>query len=141
LSAADKAVALAPDLADGYVARARLRAEWKFDWAGAAADVKRALALNPSEARAFRVYCNQVLLPLGRIPEAIAAARKATELDPLLAYHWNALGDALWINGDMDAARSALIRSRELTPGFVWSAFSLASMDLLEGQPAKALEG
>src|SRR2546426_2635071 len=110
LSAADKAVALAPDLADGYVARARLRAEWKFDWAGAAADVKRALALNPSEARAFRVYCNQVLLPLGRIPEAIAAARKATELDPLLAYHWNALGDALWINGDMDAARSALIR-------------------------------
>jgi TolB-like protein/Tfp pilus assembly protein PilF len=140
LSAAEKAVALAPDLADGYVARARLRAEWKFDWAGGAADVKRALALNPSEARAFRVYCNQVLVPLGRIPEAIAAARKATELDPLLAYYWNALGDALWMNGEMDAARSALTRSHELSPEFVWPTFSLASMDLLEGQPAKALE-
>src|SRR6202022_2076978 len=86
LSAAEKAVALAPDLADGYVARGKLRAEWKWDWAGGAADLERALALNPSDARAFRAYCSDVMVPLGRMPEAIAAARKATELDPVNVY-------------------------------------------------------
>src|SRR5205085_556459 len=116
LSAAEKAVALAPDIAEGYVARATLRAEWKLDWAGAAADVERALALNPSDAVAFRVYSSAVLVPLGRMPEAVAAARKATELDPLTAPAWGTLGVALCFNGEMDAARSALIRSSEMAP-------------------------
>src|SRR5437016_3728950 len=125
LSAAEKAVALAPDLADGYVARARLRASWKWDWTGAAADLERALALNPSDARAFRVYCNNILVPLGRMPEAIAAARKATELDPLNVYSWSTLGHALWFNGEMDAARNAFIRAAEFAPGYDSPAFSL----------------
>src|SRR2546426_2793733 len=139
LSAAEKAVALAPDLADGYLARARLRTDIKRDWAGGAADVERALALNPSDARAFGRYAYSVLVPLGRMPEAIAAARKATELDPLNAYLWGTLGQALCFNGEMDAARKALIRAGEFAPDFQWPAVWLAAVDLLEGQPAKAL--
>ena len=139
LSAAEKAVALAPDLADGYLARARLRTDMKRDWAGGAADVERALALNPSDARVFGRYAYSVLVPLGRMPEAIAAARKATELDPLNAYIWGTLGQALCFNGEMDAARNALIRAGEFAPDFQWPAFWLAAVDLLEGQPAKAL--
>jgi len=139
LAMAEKAVALAPDLADGYLARGKLRAEWKWDWAGGEADVERVLALNPSDARAFRLYANHVLVPLGRMPEAIAAARKATELDPLSAYSWNALGVALCFNGETDAARDALIRTGEFAPGFDWPAFWLATIDLLGGEPAKAL--
>ena len=139
LSMAEKAVALAPDLVDGYLARGKLRAEWKWDWAGGEADVERVLALNPSDARAFRLYANHVLVPLGRMPEAIAAARKATELDPLSAYSWNALGVALCFNGETDAARNALIRTGEFAPGFDWPAFWLATIDLLEGESTKAL--
>jgi TolB-like protein/tetratricopeptide (TPR) repeat protein len=139
LSAAEKAVALAPDLADGYLARARVRTDIKHDWTGAAADLERALALNPSDPRAFRSYAYSVLVPLGRIPEAISAARKATELDPVSAYSWALLGFTLCFNGEMDAARSALIRAGEFAPDFQWPAFWLAAVDLLEGQPAKAL--
>ena len=139
LSAAEKAVALAPDLADGYVARARVRSYTKRDWSGAAADLERALALNPSDARAFLVYVDNVLLPLGRMPEAIAAARKATELDPLNGSSWGMLGLALCFNGEMDAARNAYLRTSEFAPGHPWHAFWLAAVDLLEGQPAKAL--
>jgi len=39
----------------------------------------------------------------------------------------------------MDAARNALIRTGEFAPDFHWYAFWLAVVDLLEGQPAKAL--
>ena len=139
LSAAEKAVALAPDVADGYVARATLRAEWKFDWEGAAADLERALALNPSDADALQANAYSVLVPLGRIPEAIAAARKATELDPLTARSWGVLGIAYYFNGEMDAARKALLRTTELAPEYDQYAFLLAVLDLLEGKPAKAL--
>jgi len=139
LSMAEKAVALAPDLADGYVARGKLRTEWKWDWSGGVADLERALALSPSDARALRIYSQHVLTSLGRMPEAIAAARKATELDPLSGYSWSALGVALCFNGEVDAARNALIRTGEFAPGFDWPAFWLATIDLLEGEPAKAL--
>jgi len=137
--AAEKAVALAPDLADGYVVRARVRSDTKRDWAGAAADLERALALNPSDARAFRGYVESVLLPLGRMPEAIAAARKATELDPLNGSSWSMLGLALCFNGEMDAARNAYLRATEFAPDHPGTAFWLAAVDLLEGQPVKAL--
>jgi len=137
--AAEKAVALAPDLADGYVARARVRSDTKRDRAGAAADLERALALNPSDARAFRGYVDSVLLPLGRMPEAIAAARKATELDPLNGSSWGMLGLALCFNGEMDAARNAYLRATEFAPDHPGTAFWLAAVDLLEGQPVKAL--
>ena len=137
--AAEKAVALAPDLADGYVARARVRSDTKRDWAGAAADLERALAPNPSDARAFRGYVESVLLPLGRMPEAIAAARRATELDPLNGSSWGMLGLALCFNGEMDAARNAYLRATEFAPDHPGTAFWLAAVDLLEGQPVKAL--
>jgi len=137
--AAEKAVPLAPDLADGYVARARVRSDTKRDRAGAATDLERALALNPSDARAFRGYVDSVLLPLGRMPEAIAAARKATELDPLNGSSWGMLGLALCFNGEMDAARNAYLRATEFAPDHPGTAFWLAAVDLLEGQPVKAL--
>src|SRR5882672_788790 len=45
--AADKAVQLAPALADGYVVRAFFRQGYSWDWEGARADIQRALALSP----------------------------------------------------------------------------------------------
>src|SRR5262249_20948697 len=129
-AAADKAVALAPDLTDGYVARALIRSRAKWDWSGAATDLERALKLSPSDARALRNYANHVLQPLGRIPEAIATARTATELDPLSPYSWGILGMALCFHGEMDAARNALIRSLELAPELYRNVFWLATLDL-----------
>jgi len=58
---------------------------------GRCGDLERALALNPSAAHALRMYSYAVLVPLDRMPEAIAAARKATELDPLTATSWGTL--------------------------------------------------
>ena len=48
LAAADKAIELGPDLADGYAARGYVRVLKTTDWAGAQADLARALALSPA---------------------------------------------------------------------------------------------
>src|SRR5262249_42251022 len=68
----DKAIALAPDLADGYAARGWQRTTILWDWSGGQADFEKALALEPGNALVQRRYAI-LLSNLGRVPESIAA--------------------------------------------------------------------
>ncbi len=86
-AAADKAVALAPDLADCWSARAWMRTSISWEWAGAHADFDRAIALNPRDANIL-LRRSHLLALQGRLPEAIALARKVIEIDPLYAWGW-----------------------------------------------------
>jgi TolB-like protein/DNA-binding winged helix-turn-helix (wHTH) protein/Flp pilus assembly protein TadD len=54
--------------------------EW--DWAGADRELRRAIDVNPSFARAHSSY-SRYLLAMGRINEALAESKRAVELDPL----------------------------------------------------------
>jgi len=114
--AADKALALAPDLPEGYVARGFVRSGAQFDWQGASADFERALALSPEDAETNREYASSVLRSLGRIPEAIVFARKAAELDPLNGRAWTTLAGLLIANGQLGAGREAVNRSLDINP-------------------------
>jgi TolB-like protein len=140
LMAAEKAVALAPDLADAYAARGLVRSALNWDWTGGLADLERAVALNPSDAITLRSLVTSALLPVGRVPEAIAAARKATELDPLDAGSWAFLGLSLSDAGQLADAKGALRRALEISPDHEMAGFILGLTDLLDGQPAAALE-
>jgi len=115
LAAADRAIALAPEFADGYRARALVRRQIFFDWVGAQVDLERALALSPGDVGGTVSHA-YFLGVLGRIPEAIAAARKATELDPLYATSWTALGKHYTFNNDFDRGAAALNRALEIAP-------------------------
>jgi eukaryotic-like serine/threonine-protein kinase len=59
VTAADKAIALAPDEAGGYVARSELRVEVLLDWTGAQADLEKALANEPADSVALARYVVQ----------------------------------------------------------------------------------
>ncbi len=135
LAAAEKAIAIDPSLPDGYLARADILA---WDVTGAEADIERALALVPGDARANRDR-GIMLMSLGRVREGIVPLRKAVDLDPLAAPSWVSLARAHLVLGDTASARAALERGRELIPDgpFVWYFLGLTS--LLEGQPAAAL--
>ncbi len=139
LTAAERAVALAPALSDGYSARGKMRGIFKWDWEGGRADMERALALNPSDVIALRAMANDVLLPVGRLREAVAAARKATELDPLDTNAWVTFGLTLCYAGETDSARSALGHALEVGPDNDWAAYNLGFVDLADGRPASAL--
>ena len=137
-AAAEKAIALAPEEADGYVTRGLLRSSYSWDWAGAQADLAKALAINPTNSTVQRHY-GALLESLGRLPEAIAAARKAIELDPLSNSAWQNLGGYLMYSGDYPAAGDALHRSLEIQPDSVYTLINLGILQLLEGKAAEAL--
>jgi serine/threonine-protein kinase len=139
LEYAEKAIALAPDAADGYTARGALRTQLGFDFTGGRRDLERALELNPNDTRAMHNLVAGVLLPLGRLPEGLVTARKAARLDPLDSGAWALLGRVQFYAGDLAAARSSEDRALQISPQNTWAEWTLAEIDLAQGKTASAL--
>ena len=137
LAAADKAIELDPNLADGYWARGNLRASVTWDWEGARSDFQKAVALNPGDARILQGY-GALLASLGRLPEAIETTRKAAEAEPLLFSVWQALGYYQEGAGQLDQARLSQERALALKPKFPFVHFRLGVLDLQQHQPKNA---
>jgi TolB-like protein/Flp pilus assembly protein TadD len=138
-AAVGKAIALGPDLADGYAARGWMRSSVTWDWNGGEADFAKALALEPGNAATQRRYAI-VLQNFGRLVESVAASRKAIELDPLSSSAWTNLGSAyLADRGQFHEAREAFERARSLNPESSFANFNLAALELLEGHAQAAL--
>ena len=74
-----------------------------------------------------------------RLPEAIAVARKVTEIDPLYAWAWHFLATYENGIGRPDAAREAASRALEISPEHLYAARALGLSELLMGKPAEAL--
>src|SRR6266404_169176 len=138
LAAAEKAIELAPEEAIGYGARGYLRDRVNWDWTGAQADMEKALAIDSGDAETQVAYA-LVLENFGRLPEAIAAAQKATELDPLSSGAWTRLGSLLIRNRQLVAAQEALRRALEIQPESTHALLYLAELQLLEGKAIEAL--
>ena len=134
-AAAERAIALAPDLAEGYAARALVR--WN-DTANALADVERALALSPNYAKA-EGWRGRLLSRQGRRPEAIAAARRGTVLEPLDPWVWVHLAVVHGDGNALDQEREALTRALEISPGHESARYLLARNLLSAGRPGDAL--
>lgn len=78
-----RALELDPDLAEAHTSNALALAD-HYDWAGAEAELRRAIALNPSYAGGHMWY-GSLLAELGRPREALQEYALAEELDPLSA--------------------------------------------------------
>jgi TolB-like protein/DNA-binding winged helix-turn-helix (wHTH) protein len=81
-AAAEKALALAPDLAEAEDAMGFVLLYRDFDFAGAEARFERAITLQPGLASTHYWYAG-LLSAVGRHDEAIDSIRRAQELDPL----------------------------------------------------------
>jgi TolB-like protein/Tfp pilus assembly protein PilF len=137
MAAAEKAIAIDPDLAVAYSARGYLRLAM-FNWQGSRSDLERALALNPNDAHA-RLHHASLLASLGRLPEAVAEAQAATELEPLLGRAWSFLGRLYYSSGQLGPARAALERALRIDPEQSYAPLHLAIVSLLEKRPSEAL--
>jgi serine/threonine protein kinase len=136
--AADRAIAVGPDRADGYGARAYLRWNYAWDWTGAQTDFQRALSINPSDSSLEQRYA-YFLFDLGRLPESIAANKNSIAIDPLYAYAWQLLGYALTASRDFAGAHQAIRRALEIQPTDSYSLSALGTLQLLEGNASDAL--
>ena len=131
--AAEKSVALAPGFAGGYAVRGHLRANFDYDWSGARVDLERALSLNPEEADVLNSY-GWLLARLGKVPEAIAVARKAAVLDPLSAELWVRLSAFYLGTGQLDLAETAAKRALDVAPERAQAARNLGFAYFLAGR-------
>jgi adenylate cyclase len=139
LADAEKAIALAPDLADAYVARGLIRLGLRMDKALVRADFEKALALNPNFGRALTAYA-RLLISMGQIPEAMTELRKATNLDPVASGGWVQMGRLLNYQAEYESAHAALAQALEAAPGSEYARFHLGSNSLLQGKNQEALE-
>jgi len=138
MASAEKAVGLAPDESEGYAVRGYMRRNVAWDWAGAQADLQRALELNPGSSIAQANWA-QTLAGLGRFPEAIAAARKGADADPLSSRAWAKLGLFLMDDGQLAAAREALDRGLDIAPNSLSVLFYLGCLQLIEDRASDAM--
>jgi eukaryotic-like serine/threonine-protein kinase len=79
--AARRALALDPQLADGYVSLGNVLQNHDWDWEGAADSYRKALALNPNHAVAHHWYASNLALR-GRFDQAAIEIEPARRLDP-----------------------------------------------------------
>jgi TolB-like protein len=112
LAAAEKAVALAPGSAAGYAVRAELRRA-SLDFAGAHADIERALSLNPNHATTLMVQA-RLLANEGKLADSLKIARRSVDLDPLNAEAWVRLSSVLMGLGDTPGVRAAVARAEAI---------------------------
>jgi eukaryotic-like serine/threonine-protein kinase len=141
LEAANKAIALDPDLPDGYVDRAALNSftgDWDFE--SARADLDRALALAPNDPGALGLRGRLLLYFSPRVDEAIADLKRAIELDPLESWWWTMLGYAYRAQRRFDDMKTALSRAVEINSQARLAQSFLAEYELRTGSPEKALQ-
>jgi TolB-like protein/Flp pilus assembly protein TadD len=112
---AREAIALTPELAEGHLALALYFEEGALDFARAAEEFERAVALDPGNARVLRNY-GVFASFMGRTAAGIAASRRAVTLDPLNPASHHQLGMVLYYARQYDEAIAAFQDTLTLRP-------------------------
>jgi TolB-like protein/DNA-binding winged helix-turn-helix (wHTH) protein/Flp pilus assembly protein TadD len=113
--AAQKAVALDPELAEGHSALAASIYSYDWNWAEAEKEFLRALELDPNSSTSHRSYA-EFLERMGRPKEAFVQGERARELEPLSPYA-NTVGAAREPEKAVERIRFAI----DLDPNFYFS--------------------
>ncbi|HWQ36832.1 MAG TPA: protein kinase [Blastocatellia bacterium] len=115
--AATRALQLDNSLAEAHTALAFAAFIYDWDWEGAEREFKKAIELNPKYAPAWQWYASYLAVT-GRHDEALAAAGKAKELDPLSLIVNAHLGRMLYYAGRYDEAIEQFQKTLALDPKF-----------------------
>jgi TolB-like protein/Tfp pilus assembly protein PilF len=136
-ASADRALALAPNLAVAHIARGLVLQIADFDWHGADAEVRRALELAPDDPVA-RFAVGFIAATLGDLPRAADDIGAALARDPLHASWHGTYAGVLAAAGRLDDAERAIRRAIELQPGAAGYHRVLASIAIARGDAAAA---
>jgi TolB-like protein/Flp pilus assembly protein TadD len=136
--AVGRALRAHPDLAEAQTSSGVLNFWLDWDWPGAEAALRRAIALDGHYAYAFRML-GHVLSQTGRHPAARIALQRARELDPLYAMHHALSAQLAFQARDFDAALGHARHSLDVDPNF-WPGFhQLAQVQQQRGEIDAAL--
>lgn len=137
-AAALKAIELDDSLAEPHTSLAFIAETHEWDWKTAEREYKRALELNPGDARAHHWYAGY-LMYVGRYEEGIAEAERARDLDPLSLPANNALAGRLLVAGRIREALEQVQKTLELDPNFAPAHQTLGWVYLNRGRVEEAV--
>lgn len=135
---AERAIALDPQLADGYAALAMQQMGDDLDWEGAQTSLKKAEELEPGSVQVMGQRA-QLLRVLGRLDESIDVAKRAATIDPLRARIVIFLGNILYYAGRYEEADTASRRALELNPQIAAAHSIRGKIFLSQGRLQEAL--
>lgn len=130
-----RALEIDSGLAEAHAVLGHLNYAADYDWAGAEAELKRAIELNPNSGEAYDFY-GLMLSAVERYDEAMQAQRRAHELDPLA--HRLDIVTTLLRTGRYDEALSAATRVLQVEPHLALAHATLGWAYLLQGVLTRA---
>jgi TolB-like protein len=140
-AAAERAVQLAPNQADGYVSLGTVQ-QFRRNWVLAEELYLKALALDPNNPDGLNQQ-SFVIQGAGRLKDALAMRQRLHALEPFVPRFNQFLADTLWLNGQNDDAitlmNSSDANDRPLRLAMIYAAagrFSEAA-DVLSTAPAE----
>jgi len=136
--AARSALLAQPDLAEAQTSNGGLKFWLDWDWPGAEAALRRAIALDGHYAYAFRML-GHVLSQTGRHHAARLALQRARELDPFYAMHHALSAQLAFQARDFEAALEHAQQSLAVDPDFWPGHHQLAQVQTQRGETDAAL--
>ena len=139
LTAAERALALSPDLPEAHTSLAFIKLGNDWDLAGAAQEFARALELDPQLALT-RIYYSWLLVLQGDVGSAMVQLRAAQETEPLSPLVNAGAGHTLYLARRYDEAIAACERSLEIDPNFILGPHVIGMCRALQGRLPEAVE-
>ena len=137
-AAAERALAIAPELPEALAAMGHVLVQGRRDWQGGERLYRRALKTKPRFAQAHMWLANDCAFQ-GRLSEALAGARHAQELEPLSLTFAANVGLILYVIRDYASALAQLTPLLDAAPEFALARNHLARVLLVSGSPDKAI--
>ena len=138
-AAAERAIALKPQMADAHTSLAFVEFYWRRDVAAAEREFRRALALNPGSALTHHWYAT-VLMTMGKFAQAQSEIDKARSLDPTSSAVLADRALILFYGGREQEAIDALKGIEQTTPEFYSSHAYLSWIYLMRGDNSDYLD-
>ena len=138
-AAAQKAIELDPDLADGHISLAYVMLSYDWDLPGAAREFSRALDLNPNSATAHHWY-SHYFMAAADLPKATEQMRQALQLEPLSPSINIGIGWCLYYSRQYDQAIEQFRSVVEIDPTLPLAHQTLGMAYQQKGELHQAIE-
>ena len=135
---AERAIALDPTSASGYLALAKTQNDYDWDWQAVSNSLTKASALEPGNPEVFRSR-SYMSRELGDLDQAIKQNAQAIALDPLRPDFHLGQGYTLYQAGRYDEANAEVQKALDLNPQAVFAHLTLGEILMVRGKPQPAL--
>lgn len=133
-----RALALAPGLAEAHAGVGFSRFWFDFDWLGAEQAFRRGRTLNPNTATAHWGLA-ALLLSQDRLVEGFVHLRTARSLDPMSPAYNTLEASLLLANGQRDEAQMRLNRSLDIAPNLWLTHLAMGLLHMFDQHPDEGI--